>query len=69
MLNIEGIKYLQNGNKICLALLQYNCSTENVDLQGRTALHDAGKGQAVCTARIPNIMRKLAVLLTTRKSQ
>lgn len=22
---------------------QYNCPTEHVDLQGRTALHDAGK--------------------------
>lgn len=69
MVNIEGIKSQHNGNKIHLALLQYNCSTENVDLQGRTALHDAGKGQAVCATRIPNVMRKLAELLTTWKNQ
>ncbi|KAL7980219.1 hypothetical protein Chor_001487 [Crotalus horridus] len=48
--DVAGIQSLQNGNKICLALLQYNCSTENVDLQGRTALHDAAMSD--CTSSI-----------------
>ncbi|CAJ0965446.1 unnamed protein product [Ranitomeya imitator] len=39
--------YKDGDGEPCIQGLRFNCPTENVDLQGRTALHDAGRKDPV----------------------
>lgn len=53
LLKLNGHEVFVNGMTECdeCFVFQHNCPVGNVDLQGRTALHDAGKHKALYILR------------------